>query len=45
MKRIPMAMELHLELDMKYVDERETEILRTMAEWKIHFRDFIVQET
>lgn len=43
MKRIPMAMELHLELDMKYVDERETEILKNYGRMeKFISRDFIV---
>lgn len=43
MKRIPMAMELHLELDMKYVDEREIEILKNYGRMeKSISRDFIV---
>lgn len=43
MKRIPMAMELHLELDMKYVDEEEIEILKKYGRMeKSISRDFIV---
>lgn len=43
LKRIPMAMELHLELDMKYVDEEERDILRKYGRMeKSISRDFIV---
>lgn len=43
MQRIPMAMELHLELNMEYVDEEEMDILKKYGRMeKTISRDFIV---